>query len=81
MAGLHFEPVQDGCGNWHAAYRVPGTETMNSTQECLSEDIAIRVCRDENARQRHLLKTSIANMAEPEYRRIPHGFYTDNDAS
>ena len=77
---LHHFPRRSADGRWHAVYQVPGTETLSSVCDCVTQAAAKRVCAAENAHQ--VLKAAAAAAAaiHPADRKIPAGFYTDRDA-
>ena len=77
---LKFKPYQAANGRWHAAYQVPGTQTLSSVCDCFSEDGAKRVCATENKDQERKAASAAAAAIHPADRKIPAGFYTDRDA-
>lgn len=76
---LHHFPHQ-AAGRWHAVYQVPGTETLSSVCDCVTERAAKSVCAEENKRQERMAREAAAAAIHPADRKIPAGFYTDDDA-
>ncbi len=77
---LHHFPHLAADGRWHAVYQVPGTATLSSVCDCVTQAAAKRVCAAENADQARKAAAAAAAAIHPADRKIPAGFYTDNDA-
>lgn len=75
---LHHFPHQAIDGAWHAVYRLPGCDTLNSVGDALSRQGAQAMA---DAANREQARRQPAPEPDPGVHRIPRGFYTDEDAS
>lgn len=66
---------------WHAVYMVPATGIMSSIGNALTERGARAMCDDANREQAAKERAAAAASMHPADRKIPRGFYTDEDAA
>lgn len=78
---LHHFPHQAIDGSWHAVYRSPGTDVLNSVADCPTERGAQQVCDDRNREQRKMAAAAAQAATHPADRKIPAGFYSDRIAT
>lgn len=75
---LHHFTHQAIDGSWHAVYRSPGCDTLNSIGDAISEKGAKAMA---DAANREQARRRPSPQPEPGRHRIPRGFYTDEDAA
>jgi hypothetical protein len=75
---LHHFTHQAIDGAWHAVYRSPGCDTLNSIGDAISRTGAQAMA---DAANREQARRRPAATQEPGHHRIPRGFYTDADAA
>jgi hypothetical protein len=75
---LHHFPHQAIDGSWHAVYKTPGTNVLNSVADCISEASAKRECTERNKEQRRMASIAAQSEIHPADRKIPQGFYQES---
>jgi hypothetical protein len=78
---LHHFPFQAIDSSWHAVYRSPQADVLNSIGDGLTERGAQRMCDEANREQAHMEATVMVVAADPADRRIPKGFYSNEEAA
>ena len=64
---------------WYAVYTVCGTNIFSSIGEATTKKGAQVMCDDANKEQLRQEKLMIQSAIHPADRKIPYGFYTDNE--
>lgn len=78
--GMRHWAHQDLIGQWHAVYQIPGRQTLHSVGVANTERGAVALA--ESAEAAWLRREESHVPLDPwEPRRIPSGFYTDQDAA
>lgn len=78
---LHHFPHQAIDGSWHTVYRRPTTGELQSVLDAPTKRAAQEEADRLNLEQARQTKASAALAVPPAERRLPKGFYTDEDAA
>jgi hypothetical protein len=78
---LHHFTHQHLDGRWHCVYRVPGTDTLASVMDAEWEQPCTQEALRLNRLQARQHEAAMALNVPHAERRIPAGFYNNNDAA